>query len=157
MPSSLRSRLVILKYSVLEKGTLRMWKSFLDRPTQPKQYVQPVSATDRIRYELDEQPSQSMQCWHPIRLFEPRQWEESVHSAQRTGTDDHIPVLTQSVAQPGHGHVQHGHGSDYNNMGLDRIPSVWRNTRTAAAKVDALSSSGVDEIEIPAFLRKQAD
>ena len=27
----------------------------------------------------------------------------------------------------------------------------------AAAKVEALSSHGMDEIEIPAFLRKQAD
>ena len=27
----------------------------------------------------------------------------------------------------------------------------------AAAKVEALSSNGMDEIEIPAFLRKQAD
>ena len=27
----------------------------------------------------------------------------------------------------------------------------------AAAKVDALTSNGADEIEIPAFLRKQAD
>ena len=27
----------------------------------------------------------------------------------------------------------------------------------AAAKVDALVSNGMDEIEIPAFLRKQAD
>ena len=37
-------------------------------------------------------------------------------------------------------------------------PSVWRNNRSqAAAKVDALASNGMDEIEIPAFLRKQAD
>jgi cell division protein FtsZ len=37
-------------------------------------------------------------------------------------------------------------------------PSVWRSARTqAAAKVDALASNGMDEIEIPAFLRKQAD
>jgi hypothetical protein len=37
-------------------------------------------------------------------------------------------------------------------------PSVWRTNRThAAAKVDALASNGMDEIEIPAFLRKQAD
>jgi len=37
-------------------------------------------------------------------------------------------------------------------------PSVWRSGRTqAAAKVDALASNGMDEIEIPAFLRKQAD
>jgi cell division protein FtsZ len=38
------------------------------------------------------------------------------------------------------------------------VPSVWRSGRTqAAAKVDALASNGMDEIEIPAFLRKQAD
>ena len=37
-------------------------------------------------------------------------------------------------------------------------PSVWPTNRThAAAKVDALASNGMDEIEIPAFLRKQAD
>ncbi len=46
-------------------------------------------------------------------------------------------------------------GTDYGNMA---VPSVWRTNRTqAAAKVDALSSGGMDEIEIPAFLRKQAD
>jgi cell division protein FtsZ len=45
-------------------------------------------------------------------------------------------------------------GHDYANM---TVPSVWRNGRTAAAKVDALASNGMDEIEIPAFLRKQAD
>ncbi len=71
-----------------------------------------------------------------------------VHSAvaQRTGTDN-IPVLTQPV----HGGPS---GHDYANM---TVPSVWRNGRTAAAKVDALASNGMDEIEIPAFLRKQAD
>ncbi len=71
-----------------------------------------------------------------------------VHSAPvlRTGTDN-IPVLTQPVqaAAPTH---------DYTGL---NTPSVWRNGRTAAAKVDALASNGMDEIEIPAFLRKQAD
>jgi len=44
---------------------------------------------------------------------------------------------------------------DYNGMS---VPSVWRTNRTqAAAKVDALSSGGMDDYEIPAFLRKQAD
>ena len=71
-----------------------------------------------------------------------------VHSApvQRTGTDN-MPVLTTPVqtAPPAH---------DYSAL---TTPSVWRNGRTAAAKVDALASNGMDEIEIPAFLRKQAD
>ena len=44
---------------------------------------------------------------------------------------------------------------NYNEL---ETPSVWRNNRTqAAAKVDALSSGGMDDLEIPAFLRKQAD
>jgi cell division protein FtsZ len=67
--------------------------------------------------------------------------------AQRTGTDN-IPVLTQPVNPPG------GASHDYSSLS---VPSVWRNGRTAAAKVDALASNGMDEIEIPAFLRKQAD
>jgi cell division protein FtsZ len=65
----------------------------------------------------------------------------------RTGTDN-LPILNQAVVHPP---VQH----DYSAL---TTPSVWRNGRTqAAAKVDALASNGMDEIEIPAFLRKQAD
>jgi Ca-activated chloride channel homolog len=37
-------------------------------------------------------------------------------------------------------------------------PSVWRTNRTqASVRVDALSNGGMDDYEIPAFLRKQAD
>jgi Ca-activated chloride channel family protein len=37
-------------------------------------------------------------------------------------------------------------------------PAVWRSSRThAAARVDGMANSGMDDIEIPAFLRKQAD
>jgi len=44
---------------------------------------------------------------------------------------------------------------DYGNMAR---PNVWGNNRTqAAAKVDALASGGMDDFEIPAFLRRQAD
>jgi cell division protein FtsZ len=44
---------------------------------------------------------------------------------------------------------------DYGGM---TVPSVWRTNRTqAAARVDALASGGMDDFEIPAFLRKQAD
>ena len=63
-----------------------------------------------------------------------------------TGTDN-LPVLNQQVQMPPQTH-------DYSGL---TTPSVWRNGRTAAAKVDALASNGMDEIEIPAFLRKQAD
>ena len=71
--------------------------------------------------------------------------------AMRTGTDN-LPILNQPL--------QHGtpaaQPQDYSGLST---PSVWRTARSqsAAAKVEALSSNGMDEIEIPAFLRKQAD
>jgi cell division protein FtsZ len=72
----------------------------------------------------------------------------------RTGTDN-LPILNQ-VAQPSQaaaGAASPAH--DYTGL---NTPSVWRSARSqAAAKVDALASNGMDEIEIPAFLRKQAD
>jgi Ca-activated chloride channel family protein len=46
-------------------------------------------------------------------------------------------------------------GGDYGRL---NTPSVWRTSRTQTAdKVDGMSSAGMDDIEIPAFLRKQAD
>ena len=75
----------------------------------------------------------------------------------RTGTDN-IPVLNQ-VAQAGTAKATHAPqvAQNHSDEGLN-TPSVWRTNRThAAAKVDALASNGMDEIEIPAFLRKQAD
>ena len=75
-----------------------------------------------------------------------------VHSmpAQRTGTHD-MPILQNALGSPQQGMAP---AHDYSAL---TVPSVWRNGRTAAAKVDALASHGMDEIEIPAFLRKQAD
>jgi cell division protein FtsZ len=84
----------------------------------------------------------------------------------RTGTDNvpfHMPA-SQAMAS---GSLSAGMGAssmapaglsqpDYHAM---KTPSVWRTRdRTqAAAKVDALASGGMDDFEIPAFLRKQAD
>lgn len=73
----------------------------------------------------------------------------------RTGTDNvpfNVPTVSNAVA--GQGAVGTGQ-PNYDNMA---VPSVWRTNRTqAAAKVDALASGGMDDFEIPAFLRKQAD
>jgi cell division protein FtsZ len=79
-----------------------------------------------------------------------------VHSQpmQRTGTHD-LPILQNAVASQPH-HVGHSAPPAHDYSALT-TPSVWRNGRSAAAKVDALASNGMDEIEIPAFLRKQAD
>ena len=79
-----------------------------------------------------------------------------VHSQpmQRTGTHD-LPILQNALSTPSNvGHQGMAPAHDYSAL---TTPSVWRNGRTAAAKVDALASNGMDEIEIPAFLRKQAD
>jgi cell division protein FtsZ len=68
----------------------------------------------------------------------------------KTGTDNGI-IANAIASPPG----SHGHSSDY---GQYDQPAVWRNSReTAAARVTALEESGMDRLEIPAFLRKQAD
>ena len=71
----------------------------------------------------------------------------------RTGTDN-IGFTVPTLGGTGHAHSS---GSQPNYDGM-AVPSVWRTNRTmAAAKVDALSSGGMDDFEIPAFLRRQAD
>jgi cell division protein FtsZ len=76
----------------------------------------------------------------------------------RNGTDG-MPVLTQAVAMATPTAQQANVGLGLGDFANANVPSVWRHGRSgsAAAKVEALSSNGMDEIEIPAFLRKQAD
>jgi cell division protein FtsZ len=87
--------------------------------------------------------------------------QQPMQHALRTGTDN-LPILNQ-LAQPsamggGGGGSHAGNGMGQPSYETMNTPSVWRTNRThAAAKVDALASNGMDEIEIPAFLRKQAD
>jgi cell division protein FtsZ len=88
-------------------------------------------------------------CPARTRAQTPMQVVPTAAHALRTGTDN-LPILN-NVAQPGATTMT----TDYSGLST---PSVWRSARTqAAAKVEALSSNGMDEIEIPAFLRKQAD
>jgi cell division protein FtsZ len=84
----------------------------------------------------------------------------------RTGTDNvpfNVPTIHNAIGGPGAIVTREAQAAaaaaavqpDYNGLA---VPSVWRTNRTqAAAKVDALSSGGMDDFEIPAFLRKQAD
>jgi cell division protein FtsZ len=85
----------------------------------------------------------------------------------RTGTDNvampsaqvptmQTPVGTSATMTAGAPPMTPGMSAnpDYGHLGT---PSVWRHRQHAAAKVEALTSHGMDEIEIPAFLRKQAD
>jgi cell division protein FtsZ len=52
-------------------------------------------------------------------------------------------------------------GAALGGVGVDssQIPAIWRNPRGNApsAHVNALMQGGMEEMEIPAFLRKQAD
>lgn len=84
---------------------------------------------------------------------------------QRTGTDNigfPMPVGTPgaSVGQPqpmgaAVGSAPAVAAPDY---GAYDSPTVWRDPRShAAARVEAMTESGVDRLDIPAFLRKQAD
>ena len=104
----------------------------------------------------------------PLQVVQQQQPIHHHGQSLRTGTDN-LPILNQlaqSAAMGGNsgngghgGNAGNGHANmaqpSYDSM---NTPSVWRTNRThAAAKVDALASNGMDEIEIPAFLRKQAD
>jgi cell division protein FtsZ len=68
----------------------------------------------------------------------------------RTGTDN-APMSVAGPLSP----VSLSPQNDYS--GLD-TPTVWRTPREhAAARVNALEENGMDRLDIPAFLRKQAD
>ena len=79
----------------------------------------------------------------------------------RTGTDN-MPIMNTPVVGMGLGgtmpSLNSAHAGAAAGPDSMTVPSVWRTNRTqAAARVDALSSGGMDDFEIPAFLRKQAD
>jgi cell division protein FtsZ len=102
----------------------------------------------------------------PLKVIQPEQ-------ARRTGTDNMpiVPTLTHAVNGDGAlGGITAMGGAGGTGLGAamgaaqlggshhDSLrPAVWRNRTHAAAKVDALSSGGMEDFEIPAFLRKQAD
>ena len=73
-----------------------------------------------------------------------RQQKPQLVVSQKTGTDNQPLVSSSSMAG----------APDYNAM--SETPAVFRK-RDRAAQVEALTNSGVDKYDIPAFLRKQAD
>ena len=87
-----------------------------------------------------------------------RRTAQPLQVVQRTGTDN-VPFMVPAGSAAGvSAGMTSGVGStDYSGLAVT-APRVWHTNRTqAAAKVDALSSGGMDDFEIPAFLRKQAD
>jgi cell division protein FtsZ len=74
-----------------------------------------------------------------------RQQRPQLVVSQKTGTDNQSLIATPGMP---------GSALDYNAM--SETPAVFRK-RDRAAQVEALTNSGVDKYDIPAFLRKQAD
>ncbi len=83
--------------------------------------------------------------------------------AMRNGTDGmEIPTLTQPVGVALGGSAMAPNSLRPNAMptagsATTSTPQVWTVRTTAAERVSALSSSGMDDVDIPAFLRKQVD
>jgi len=64
----------------------------------------------------------------------------------KTGTDNMpLTVAPSAMAQA---------AGDYSHFDQ---PAVWRSRESAAARVAAMEDAGHDRLDIPAFLRKQAD
>lgn len=78
-------------------------------------------------------------------LVQPPAALTSAAAILRTGTDN---------AAIGHAPGTAGQAVNYGDLDT---PAVFRSRETAAARVSALEESGMDRLEIPAFLRKQAD
>jgi cell division protein FtsZ len=74
-----------------------------------------------------------------------RQQKPQLVVTQKTGTDNQPAFSNSAMA---------GSAPDYNAM--SDTPAVFRK-RDRAAQVEALTNSGVEKYDIPAFLRKQAD
>ena len=74
----------------------------------------------------------------------------------RTGTSD-AHVYQQAGGNAGNlggGNSNHNGSTNYHDYDT---PTVFRNPRDASMRVQALESSGMEHLDIPAFLRKQAD
>jgi cell division protein FtsZ len=84
----------------------------------------------------------------PLRVLE---------TVRRTGTDN-LPIHTTVSATGNGGGTGMGGGQAARGPDTLSVPSVWRTNRTQASdKVNALSAGGMDDFEIPAFLRRQVD
>ncbi|MFT3812595.1 MAG: cell division protein FtsZ [Acidovorax sp.] len=89
-----------------------------------------------------------------------RQPIQVLQGGLRTGTDNMAYPLPGQQGLGGGLGGGVGHAGGLGSQADYGVPSVWRtnpNRSHAAARVEALSSGGMDDLEIPAFLRKQAD
>ncbi|MCW5634798.1 MAG: cell division protein FtsZ [Rubrivivax sp.] len=149
--------------------------SSVRRAQQPHHPHHPAGGPPGGLTVVHQQPAQQPQGQpaHAQAHAHAQQAHAQAHAHLRSGTDG-LPVLTQPMPGVGGGAAvgfatapqgapamppqppQPPAAQPYDHL---NTPSVWRRPRAdqAAAKVEALGASGMEEIEIPAFLRKQAD
>ena len=154
----------VLVLVTASKGSLKLAESRLAMSTinayaSPEAHVIYGAAYDE---SLDEEIRVTVIATGLSRQNVRRQNIQVVQGGLRTGTDNvayqmpsSTPTMGSASSGPSISSAPSAPQADYGNM---PVPSVWRTNRTqAAARVDALSSGGMDDLEIPAFLRKQAD
>ena len=154
----------VLVLVTASKGSLKLAESRLAMSTinayaSPEAHVIYGAAYDE---SLDEEIRVTVIATGLSRQNVRRQNIQVVQGGLRTGTDNvayqmpsSTPTMGSASSGPSISSAPSAPQADYGNM---TVPSVWRTNRTqAAARVDALSSGGMDDLEIPAFLRKQAD
>ena len=83
----------------------------------------------------------------------------SIRSFPKTGlgktrATQQKPVLAYEQQQRTGTHDAQGAGVDYREL---EMPAVMRTNRHREATVEAMKQSGVETLDIPSFLRKQAD
>lgn len=82
-----------------------------------------------------------------------------IEIVKATGTDGLSYFANNANKNNGNNTVGSGH-NDWTNIETPAVQRGWGqhpDRTSAAAKVDALSSGGMGDFEIPAFLRRQAD
>ena len=75
---------------------------------------------------------------------------------QRRQQKPELRIMTQEVVRNGTTGQPMFVGGDSNSVAMDDTPQVF-GSNSRRAQVEAMQKSGVEEYDIPAFLRKQAD
>jgi cell division protein FtsZ len=72
----------------------------------------------------------------------------------RSGTDNAPAMVAASGPAGGNGNGNGNGGHDYSHLDT---PAVWRSRDSSAVRAPAYDESIAERLDIPAFLRKQAD
>jgi Ca-activated chloride channel family protein len=127
---------------------LRDMTSAKDREALAMQYQLVSSETNLIlvHERAEAEKAEDLPELHQVRPMLAAGW-----GGHGTVTAQHSSVLYMSSA------CESFTAEESPSKGIN-LPAYWRNNRShAATRVDGMANSGMDDIEIPAFLRKQTD